>query len=192
MGSQPKGACKPRMHGAKRPCRRWQPLGALLPQKCAALFLTSNRLIACSKVRQIMFRPRTKLSTLPKAILLPDWEHNSTSCKPHPTSLELARRAPARSTWTTWPFAVGRGVLTQTLFNAGLPASLRRGDVEVLIAQQQLNVAVVDQLHAARLAFYSALYNRSLEFIRREQQRTLQENVTTQRTRLQAGLADKS
>src|SRR5205814_2270522 len=51
-------------------------------------------------------------------------------------------------------FAVGRGVLTQTLFNAGLPASLRRGDVEVLIAQQQLNVAVVEQLHVARLAFY--------------------------------------
>src|SRR4029450_11607276 len=30
-------------------------------------------------------------------------------------------------------FAVGRGVLTQPLFNAGLPASLRRGDIEVLI-----------------------------------------------------------
>ena len=89
-------------------------------------------------------------------------------------------------------FAVGRGVLTQTLFNAGLPASLRRGDVEVLIAQQQLNVAVVEQLHAARLAFYTALYNRSLESIRREQQRRLQENVTTQRTRFEAGLADKS
>ena len=89
-------------------------------------------------------------------------------------------------------FAVGRGVLTQTLFNAGLPASLRRGDVEVLIAQQQLNVAVVEQLHAARLAFYTALYNRSLESIRSEQQRRLQENVTTQRTRFEAGLADKS
>jgi outer membrane protein TolC len=89
-------------------------------------------------------------------------------------------------------FAVGRGVLTQTLFNAGLPASMRRGDVEVLIAQQQLNVAVVEQLHAARLAFYAALYNRSLESIRREQQRRLQENVTTQRTRFEAGLTDKS
>jgi outer membrane protein len=89
-------------------------------------------------------------------------------------------------------FGVGRGVLTQTLFNAGLPASLRRGDVEVLIAQQQLNVAVVEQLHAARLAFYSALYNRSLESIRREQQRALRENVATQRTRFEAGLADKS
>ena len=89
-------------------------------------------------------------------------------------------------------FGVGRGALTQTLFNAGLPASLRRGNVEVLIAQQQLNVAVVDQLQAARLAFYAALYNRSLESIRSEQQRRLQENVTTQKTRFEAGLADKS
>jgi len=89
-------------------------------------------------------------------------------------------------------FAVGRGTLTQTLFNAGLPASMRRGDIEVLIAQQQLNVSVVEQLHAARLAFYAALYNRSLESIRREQQRRLQENVTTQKNRLEAGLADKS
>jgi outer membrane protein TolC len=87
---------------------------------------------------------------------------------------------------------VGRGVLTQTLFNWGLPASMRRGDIEVLIAQQQLNVAVVDQLHAARLAFYAALYNRSLESIRREQQQRLQDNVTTQRTRYEAGLAAKS
>src|SRR5438067_11966252 len=89
-------------------------------------------------------------------------------------------------------FAVGRGTLIQTLFNAGLPASMRRGDIEVLVAQQQLNVSVVDQLHAARLAFYAAVYNRSLESIRREQQRRLQENVTTQRTRFEAGLADKS
>jgi outer membrane protein TolC len=89
-------------------------------------------------------------------------------------------------------FAVVRGALTQTLFNASLPASLRRGDVEVLIAQQQLNVAVVEQLHTARLAFYAALYNRSLESIRREQQRRLDENAATQRTRYEAGLADKS
>jgi outer membrane protein TolC len=89
-------------------------------------------------------------------------------------------------------FAVVRGALTQTLFNANLPASLRRGDVEVLIAQQQLNVAVVEQLHTARLAFYAALYNRSLESIRREQQHRLDENAATQRTRYEAGLADKS
>jgi outer membrane protein TolC len=89
-------------------------------------------------------------------------------------------------------FGVGRGALDQTLFNMKVPPSLRRGDVEVLIAQQQLNVAVVEQLHAARLAFYTAVYNRSLESIRREQQQRLQDNVTTQRTRFEAGLADKS
>src|SRR5205809_961160 len=87
---------------------------------------------------------------------------------------------------------VGRGWLTQALFNMALPPSLRRGDIEVLIAQQQLNVAVVEQLHAARLAFYAALYNRSLESLRREQQRRLQANVTTQKTRFEAGLTDKT
>jgi len=89
-------------------------------------------------------------------------------------------------------FAVGRGSLEQVLFNMAVPPSLRRGDVEVLIAQQQLNVAVVEQLHAARLAFYVALYNRSLESIRDEQRQKLEENVTTEKDRYEAGLADKS
>jgi outer membrane protein TolC len=89
-------------------------------------------------------------------------------------------------------FAVGRGSLDQALFNMSVPASLRRGDVEVLLAQQQLNVAVTEQLHAARLAFYAALYNRALESIRREQQQRLQENAATQRTRYEAGLTDRS
>src|SRR5262245_51327951 len=89
-------------------------------------------------------------------------------------------------------FAVGRGNLEQTLFNMAVPPSLRRGDIEVLIAQQQLNVAVVQQLHAARLAFYAALYNRSLESIRDEQLQKLQENIATQKNRFEAGLADRS
>jgi outer membrane protein TolC len=89
-------------------------------------------------------------------------------------------------------FAVGRGFLTQTLFNMAVPPSLRRGDMEVLIAQQQLNVTVVEQLHAARLAFYAALYNRSLGSIREEQQQKLEENVATQKNRFEAGLADRS
>jgi outer membrane protein TolC len=89
-------------------------------------------------------------------------------------------------------FGVGRGSLDQVLFNMAVPPSLRRGDVEVLIAQQQLNVAVVDQLHAARLAFYAAVYNRSLESIREEQRQKLQDNVATQKDRFEAGLADRS
>src|SRR6266566_3581396 len=52
--------------------------------------------------------------------------------------------------------------------------------------------AVVEQLHAARLAFYAALYNRSLESIRKEQQQKLQENAVTQKNRFEAGLANRS
>src|SRR6059058_5616999 len=89
-------------------------------------------------------------------------------------------------------FAVGRGSLEQVLFNMTVPPSLRRGDIEVLIAQQQLNVAVVEQLHAARLAFYTVLYNRSLESIRGEQRQKLEDNVATQKNRLEAGLVDRS
>src|SRR5438067_3165088 len=89
-------------------------------------------------------------------------------------------------------FAIGRGLLDQTLFDMAVPPSLRRGEVEVLIAQQQLNVAVVEQLHTARLAFYTALYNRSLESIRDEQRQKLEENVATQKNRFEAGLTDRS
>ena len=89
-------------------------------------------------------------------------------------------------------FAIGRGFLDQALFDMAVPPSLRRGDIEVLIAQQQLNVAVVEQLHAVRLAFYAALYNRSLESIRDEQRQKLEENVATQKNRFEAGLTDRS
>ncbi len=90
----------------------------------------------------------------------------------------------------TKPFAFARGFFTQTLFDANVSPSLRRGDVEVLIAQQQLNVTVVEQLHQARLAFYAALYNRSLQSIREEQRQRLEENVATQKNRYDAGLTD--
>jgi len=53
-------------------------------------------------------------------------------------------------------------------------------------------VTVVEQLHAARLAFYAALYNRSLESIGDEQQQKLEENVASQKNRFEAGLADRS
>src|SRR5215813_2344485 len=118
-----------------------------------------------------------------RSIVWPDFEVNV------PAGVQYGHRAGESG---VKGFAVGRGNLEQTLFNMAVPPSLRRGDIEVLIAQQQLNVAVVQQLHAARLAFYAALYNRSLEAIRDEQLQKLQENVATQKNRLAAGLADRS
>ncbi|MFZ3377813.1 MAG: TolC family protein, partial [Chthoniobacterales bacterium] len=89
-------------------------------------------------------------------------------------------------------FGFVHGSFTQALFNAAIPPSRRRGDVDVLIAQQQLNVAVVEQLHSARLAFYAALYNRALQSIRQDQRRRLEENVGSEKQRYEAGLIDRS
>jgi outer membrane protein len=89
-------------------------------------------------------------------------------------------------------FGFVHGSFTQALFDAAIPSSRRRGDVGVLIAQQQLNVAVVEQLHAARLAFYAALYNRALQSIRQDQRRRLEENVVSEKQRYEAGLIDRS
>ena len=88
-------------------------------------------------------------------------------------------------------FGFVRGFLTQPLFNAAIPPSRRRGDVEILIAEQQLNVTVMEQLHAARVAFYAALFNRELESIRFEQQQRLEENAASQKDRYEAGLTDR-
>ncbi len=88
-------------------------------------------------------------------------------------------------------FGFAHGTFTQALFNAAAPPSVRRGDVDLLIAQQQLNVTVVEQLHAARLAFYTALYNRKLQSIRQEQQQRLNDNVATQKNGYEAGLVDR-
>ena len=89
------------------------------------------------------------------------------------------------------PFGFGYGSLTQPLFDASILASRRRGDVEVLIAKQKLNVAVSEQLHAARLAFYAALFNRSLITLREEQREQLAENAGSQKSRYEAGLTDR-
>ena len=88
-------------------------------------------------------------------------------------------------------FGFVRGSLTQPLFDVAIPHSLTRGNIEALIAEQQLNLAVEQQLHAARLAFYSALYNRDLQEVREKQRGRLDENVASQSGRYQAGLVDR-
>jgi outer membrane protein TolC len=90
------------------------------------------------------------------------------------------------------PFGVGYGNLTQPLFNVAGPAVWRRGNIEPLIAGQQFNVAVVEQVRAARVAFYTALYNRDLNALLREQRQHLQENTAGLESRYQAGQAQRS
>src|SRR5438874_7297749 len=106
-----------------------------------------------------------------------------------PAGLQGGDRAGSTSTKI---FGFARGSFTQPLINAAIPPSLRRGNVEVLIAQQQLNLAIEQQLHAARLAFYSAVYNRELVSVREKQRQHLNENMASQGDRYQAGLVDRS
>ncbi|HZR79393.1 MAG TPA: TolC family protein [Chthoniobacterales bacterium] len=88
-------------------------------------------------------------------------------------------------------FGFVRGSLTQPILNAAIPPSFRRGDVAVLIAEQQLNLAVEQQLHSARLAYYSAAYNRQLLSVRDRQRVHLEQNVASQNDRYRAGLVDR-
>lgn len=89
------------------------------------------------------------------------------------------------------PFAFARGAFVQPLVNAAVRPSYRRGDIEVLIAQQRLNVAVLEQLHAARVAFYTASYNDSLRGLAESQRARLENNVRAQSDRFTAGKADR-
>jgi outer membrane protein TolC len=92
---------------------------------------------------------------------------------------------------STEPFAFAQGSFRQPLFHAAIPASLRRGEIEVLLGTQQLNVAVVEQLHQVRTAFYTALYDRSLEELGRSQRLRLDANLTSEQARYEAGSVDR-
>ena len=90
------------------------------------------------------------------------------------------------------PFGFGYGGINQPIFNLAVPASFRRGDIEVLIAQQRLNMAVVENLHAARVTFCTGVYNHSLQQLRQEQRNRLQAAADTQKARFESGLAQRS
>ncbi|HMJ06132.1 MAG TPA: TolC family protein, partial [Chthoniobacterales bacterium] len=92
---------------------------------------------------------------------------------------------------TVQPFAFARGFFTQPLFDAAIPATRRRGDIEVLLARQRLNVAVMGQLHSARVALYTAAYQDSLRSLGEAQRLRLLGNVRAQADRYQAGQSER-
>ncbi|MDQ6940241.1 MAG: TolC family protein, partial [Verrucomicrobiota bacterium] len=93
---------------------------------------------------------------------------------------------------TVQPFAFGSGGVTQPFFDMAFFPSRRRGEIEVLLAQQRLNMTVMEQLHTARIAFYTAVYNGSLDMVAEEQRRRLQGNLKAQSDRLEAGKSDRA
>ncbi len=118
-----------------------------------------------------------------RATGLPDVRVNA------PGGVQGGQRAGERS---VQPFAFGQGALTQPLFSAALPATFRRASLEILIAQQRLHAAVLEQLHAARIAYFTASYQDSLHRLGEGQQTRLRANARTQNDRYQAGRIDRA
>jgi outer membrane protein TolC len=117
-----------------------------------------------------------------RATALPDSRINT------PVGVQGGKRSGENS---VQPFAFAQGYLRQPLFHAVVPPSYRRGDIEVLIAKQRLNLAVLEQLHAARISFYTALHHASLRALGEEQRARLANNVRAQSERYQLGEAQR-
>lgn len=72
---------------------------------------------------------------------------------------------------------------SQPLFDAAVPASLRRGELEVLIARQNLYQTVAGRLHLARLTYLALQRRRAIQEIELRTVGRLEENA-----RIQGGL----
>jgi outer membrane protein TolC len=156
-----------------------QNLGALTLQ--AALEKTLENNPAIQQAKAALEESAGRRLTL-RAISYPDARLTTIA------GVQGGKRTGASSTQA---FGFAQGNFAQALFDAAIPASRRRGNLEILIAEQQLNLAIVEQLHKARVAFYTALYDHSLESLRRSQRQQLEENVNSQRARFEAGATDR-
>ena len=90
------------------------------------------------------------------------------------------------------PFGILTGEASQPLIDVGVPPMLRRGQLEVILAQQSLNREVTDQLHEARVTFLRALYFRDLIALYEEIDERLQTNVVSEQQRLDVGTGNKA
>jgi outer membrane protein TolC len=88
------------------------------------------------------------------------------------------------------------GVLTaqfsQPLIDVGIPPTLRRARLEVVIAQQSLNWEVTERLHEARMTFLQALYLRDLIALYEEIGQRLQANVDSEQQRFDVGTGNEA
>lgn len=89
-------------------------------------------------------------------------------------------------------FGLVTAEFSQPLFDAGIPPTLHRGRLEVILAQQNLNRAVTDYLHEARLIFLQALHLRDLIAVHEELDKQLQSNVQSEQQRHDVGTANEA
>ncbi len=86
---------------------------------------------------------------------------------------------------------VGHADLAQPLFEAGIPAARRRGNLEVVIARQNFYQISTERLYAARRQFLQILARRQAGEVLRGIQAALVTNQTVQDDLLRAGLVSR-
>jgi outer membrane protein TolC len=88
-------------------------------------------------------------------------------------------------------FLIGSEAFNQPLFDASIPASLRRGNIEVAVARSNFLVTAVGQLSVARVQFYGAFYQQENGAVLRGIQETIAANARGIGQLVQAGLAGR-
>ena len=94
--------------------------------------------------------------------------------------------------WRPQLFGVLTAQFSQPLLDVGIPPTLRRGRLEVVLAQQNLNREVTDRLHEARVTFLQALYSRDLIALHEDIDKRLQKNVESEQQRLDVGTGNEA
>ncbi len=89
-------------------------------------------------------------------------------------------------------FVLITGGFSQPLFDVSVPPKWRMGNLALPLAQQNLNVAVSTQLHAARQAYLRALHARGVLGVLAEIDAALERNQKFEKERVNAGLGAKS
>ena len=98
-----------------------------------------------------------------------------------------------QTTITTTPRAaqeivLGTGSLTESIFDASIPASWRRGNVGILAARQSYYTVAVAELHQARSQFILALYEQKRGELLRELDEILATDIRSVQGLVTAGL----
>jgi outer membrane protein TolC len=88
-------------------------------------------------------------------------------------------------------FLIGNEALYQPLFDAAIPASLRRGNVELAVARSNFLATAVGQLYAARVQFYGAFFQQENGAVLRGIKKTIAANAKGIGQLVQAGLAGR-
>ena len=102
-----------------------------------------------------------------------------------PVSVSVAQARPSQF------IAISTQTLYQPIFDVGVPASWRRGNLETATALQNYYSVAVAEMDAARLSFNQTIYNRELGNILGELDRAYAANTRSVESLVNAGLTGR-